>query len=145
MEITGLICSNNVTSTTTELVAMTLHHHCWFCDNNITSSVPKQRFYGKNRGKSGKKVCSNDLTSSGRLCIVQSIPGMWKLNVFIWNIYNLWFSKKNTFCNIHKFLQNTIKLFKINFKLLIIDGYFELKLIYWKISKICAYLLILNS
>ena len=25
MEITGLICSNNVTSTTTELVAMTLH------------------------------------------------------------------------------------------------------------------------
>ena len=53
METTDLICSNNVTSSTTELVAMTLHPPCWFCDNNITSSVPKQRFYGKNRGKRG--------------------------------------------------------------------------------------------
>ena len=74
METTDLICSNNVTSTTTELVAMTLHPPYWFCDNNITSSVQKQRFYGENRGKRGQKVCSNDLTSSGALCTEQSLP-----------------------------------------------------------------------
>ena len=41
MEITGLICSNNVTSTTTELVAMTLHPPHLLCDNYITSSIQK--------------------------------------------------------------------------------------------------------
>ncbi len=44
------------------------------CSNNVTSSVPKQRFYGKNRGKKGQKVCSNDLTSSGVLCLGDSFP-----------------------------------------------------------------------
>lgn len=54
-------------------VAMTLHPTHWFCDNNITSSVLKQRFYGKNRRKKGQKVCSNGLTSSGALCVAESI------------------------------------------------------------------------
>ena len=36
-------------------MTMTLHPPHWFCDNNITSSVPKQRFYGKIEGKKVKK------------------------------------------------------------------------------------------
>ena len=51
MEITGLICSNNVTSTTTELVAMTLHPPHLLCDNYITSSIKKYAVLSHFRGK----------------------------------------------------------------------------------------------
>ena len=55
MEITGSICNNDMT-TTTKLLEMRLLLPSYFCeDNNITSSVSKQRFYGKIEEKSGKK------------------------------------------------------------------------------------------
>ena len=51
MEGTDLICSNNVTSSTTKLVAMTLHPPHPLCDNYITSSIQKyailSHFHGK--------------------------------------------------------------------------------------------------
>ena len=57
METIDLICSNNVTSTTTELVAMTLHPPYWFCDNNITSSVQKTTvLWEKSRKKRSKSL-----------------------------------------------------------------------------------------
>ena len=42
----------------------------------LSKSAIRNYINGKNRGKSGKKVCSNDLTSSGILCTAKSLPHM---------------------------------------------------------------------
>ena len=52
MKITDLICSNNVTSTTTELVAMTLHPRDGFVQHKVSLKYEKcEAFTTTIRGK----------------------------------------------------------------------------------------------
>ena len=54
-----------------ELMGMILKE---FCDNYITSSIQKYAVLSHFVAKKPHIFCSNDLTSSGAICVVQSIP-----------------------------------------------------------------------